>query len=320
MALTVAALVASYGAYYMKGSQGINNLKAKLYRGAQFDSLFTDFPTEDTIVRNVKVTSGEVLQPFQKGHTPKGGVTLLPQPINLYKIKADDEIYPDEIEATYVGFLAGEGVKREEWPIIRYWIEEIMLKQLVEDIDNNAFTAVYAAPTAGTAAAASTSFNGFRKVIQDLVDDTDSGIEVIATGALSSTATTFVGQIESFVAGMSTDYIASQREIIIAMSTANALKFRKGMRTLYNGNYEQTADLTALVDFPNVKVKGYLAMAGSSKIFATHTGNLLRPTKRNSQEVHVWADGRLVKAQHDHWRGYGVIDPRQFYTNDLENS
>lgn len=320
MALTVSALIASYGAYYMQGSQGMNNLKAKLYRGAEFDSLFTSFTQEDTIVRNVKVSSGEVLQPFQKAHTPKGGVTLLPQPINLYKLKADDEIYPDEIEGTYVTFLAGDGVKREDWPIIRYWVEEVMIKQLVEDIDTHAFTAVYAAPTAGTAAAASTSIDGFRKIIQNLVADVSSGINVIATGALSTTATTFVGQVEAFVAGMSPDYIKSQKEIIIAVSPANDIKFRKGMRTLYNGNYEQTKDLTALIDYPNVKVRGFQAMSGSSKIFATHKANLLLPLRRNSQEVHVWADGRLVKAQHDHWRGYGVVDPRLFYTNDLENT
>jgi hypothetical protein len=259
------------------------------------------------------------LQAFQKAFTPTGGVTMLPQPIHLTKIKDDDSNFPDQIESSYAGFLAGTGVDRKDWPVVRWWIEEVMLKQLVEDIDNWAFKAVYVAPTPGTAGAASGALHGFRKVIQDLVADTNSGINVIATGALNATPATFVGQIEAFVEGMDPDYRNSQ-EIVIAMSHTLANRFKKGMRTLYNVNYSQSADLMALIDYPNIKVMGQNAMSGSNKIFATHKANLLRPTKRNGVEVVVEGRTREVLAYHDHLRGYGVVDPRLFYTNDLENT
>jgi hypothetical protein len=36
--------------------------------------------------------------------------------------------------------------------------------------------------------------------------------------------------------------------------------------------------------------------------------------------VELDKNGRNVMALHDHWRGYGVADPRYFWTNDLENT
>ncbi len=316
-AITIAALLSEYGSFYQKGSQNERNLLAKLYKDAEFDQLFTYTPTTDTIIRNVKVTSNPVLQAFQKQFTPLGGIGFLPQPIDLYHIKADDDIYPDELEASYIGFLAGNGLDRKEWPIIRYWVEEILLKQFTEDIDNNAFSAVLVNPTPGTAGSPAGSMNGFKKIIQNLVAAGDT--TPIATGALSATATTFVDQIEAFVAAIPA-HLRKRLPMTIAVSDVLETRFRNGMRTKYNINYQQTGQLLEHIDYPNIKIKGFNALAGSNKIFASTKANMVLAVKRPNAMVDIEKHGRNVMALHDHWRGYGVADPRYFWTNDLENT
>jgi hypothetical protein len=316
-AITIAALLSEYGAFYQKGSQNERNLLAKLYKDAEFDSLFTYTPTEDTIIRNVKVTSNPVLQAFQKQFTPAGGIGFLPQPIDLFQIKADDDLYPDEIEKSYIGFLAGSGLDRKEWPIVRWWIENVFMKQFIEDIDDNAFSAVRVNPTAGTAGAPAGSMNGFKKIIQDLV--AGGHTTPIATGALSTTATTFVDQIEAFVAAIPA-HLRKRLPMTIAMSDVLETRYRNGMRAKYNSQYMQTEQLLTHIDYPNIKIKGFNAMAGSNKIFASTPANMILGVKRPSEMVQLDSDVRLIKAAHDHWRGYGVADPRYFWTNDLENT
>jgi hypothetical protein len=47
-----------------------------------------------------------VVQPFQKAFTPIGTFKFKPNEFSLYKLKIDMQEYPDDLEATYLGFLA----------------------------------------------------------------------------------------------------------------------------------------------------------------------------------------------------------------------
>ena len=317
MAILASGIISEFGAYYVKGSQGEKNLLKKLYQDAQFDSLFSYLPTEDTIVRNVRVSSTAVLQAFQKAFTPAGDVAFDPEPLVLDKIKADGTIYPDEIEESYIGFLASNNLDRKEWPISRWWIEEVFIKQFIQDIDLNGYSAVRVAPTAGTAGVPSAALNGFKKQIQLKV--AAGTTNVINTGALAAANTDFVTQMETFV-GAIPDLVRNRMEIFLAMSPANALKFKRGNRSKYNLNYNQQEDVSAFVDFPKIKVVGVDAMVGSNKVWATDKRNIVLAMKRPTQAVQLESVDRMVKAYTDHWRAYGIVDGRYFYTNDLENT
>lgn len=317
MAITATGIIAEYGAYYQKGSQNEKNLLKKLYKDAQFDSLFTYLPTTDTVIKNVKVASASVLQAFQKQFTPAGGVTFTPQTIYLDHIKADDEIYPDDIEKTYLGFLAANDLDRKTWPIVRWWVEEVLMKQFIEDIEANAFTGVRVNPTAGTAGSPSGALNGFRKHIQTLV--AASQTNVLATGAIEAAPIDFVTQLEEWVAMIDPLY-KSKMELRISLSPELALKFRQGNRAKYNLNWNQQSDLDSIVDFPRVKIQEVLNQAGSNKIWCTDKRNLVLAMKRPTEAVMFGQDMRLIKASTDHHRTYAVVDPRLFWTNDLENS
>jgi hypothetical protein len=316
MGLTTTALVADYGAYYKKGSQGRQDLMTALYRGAEFDAAFTTVTTDDTVIRKVIVSSDSVLQAFQKAFTPKGAAAFTTLPINLFKVKADDEIYPDDIEATYIGFLASNSLDRKEWPISRWYVEKVLMPQFFQDIDDNAYKAVYSAPTPGTAGASSAAFDGFKKV---LIDNEDAGKipagNILTTGTIPTDPGDFVGWVEGLVEAIDSD-LRARLQLGVHMSHAFALRYMKGMREVYNVNYQQTNELMSLVNFPNIKVAGFTAMSSESGVFIAPKANLIRGLKRPTSLVEMESGDRKVKVYSDHWRGYGVADGRFIWLTD----
>ena len=316
--LNISTLLADWGAYYMKGSQSLKNLHLQMYRGAQFDSLFTYVPTTDTVLREVPVSMTEVLQAYQETFTPKGDLSMLPVEIDLYPVKVDDQKNWDKLEASYVGFLTGEGLDRKTWPVSRWFMESLLLPKLVEDVELNAFKAVKVNPTAGTPGNAIDSLNGFRKYIKDRIAAGDTSI-VYNTGALVTDPADFVTQIEDWVA-LLPDNIRIKKGFFIAMNPTLILRYKKGMRAKYNVNYKQQDDPLTLIDFPNINISEQPSMAGSSKIFASFKENLLLGVKRPNKDMQFESVDRSVKYWHDHWRGYGFVDKNLFFTNDLENT
>lgn len=319
MAITLTALQSEYGSFYQKGSQNEKNLFTKIYREAEFDNLFTYRPTADTVVRNVHVLSNSVIQAYQKAFTPKGGGEFKPAQIDLFKVKADDSLTPDEIEESYIGFLAGEGQDKSQWPIVKWWLENILFKQFAEDIDTYGYSAVHAAPTAGTAGDSDEAFDGLGQVIKDrIADGSIPSANIIATGANSSTATTFVGQVEALVAGIP-DFLRKRLPFEIMMSTTLEQRYKDGMRTKYNANYAQ-AQISTHIDYQNIKIVGVSAMSGSAKLLASTKANRVLAIKRPALLADIQKDGRQINLLHDHWRGYGFADTRYVFTNDQENT
>lgn len=321
MALTITDVVTSFGAYYQKGSQGMKDLLGKLYRGNKFDELFTVVNTEDTVLRRVRVTSAAFVQAFQNTFTENAATTMTPVAINLSKIKFDAKELFEALEDSYIGFLTGNDLDRKTWPIARYLVEKVFLPQMVEDIEMSiAYKGVYVAPTEGTAGAVGAAMDGFKKYIQTIVASVElPAANIVATGALSATPATLVGQFETFVAGIP-DNIRTKPGLVIACSPTHALNYKIGMRSLYNANYAQESDLLTLANFPNIKISEQPAMAGDGKIFASFKENMLLGIKRGSKAVEIESVDRSVKIWHDHWRGYGVADARLFFTNDIGNS
>jgi hypothetical protein len=269
----------------------------------------------------VRVTSGSIVQAFQSTFTDNASVTFTPVELNLQKIKFDAAETFDDLEDSYIGFLAGNNLDRKTWPIARYIVEKILLPQMLEDIEMNlAYKGVYVTPVDGTPGAVGAAMDGFKKHIQTIVaSGALPGGNIINTGALSSTPDTLVGQIETFVAGIP-DNVRVKPGLVIAMSPTHALNYKKGMRSLYNANYAQESDLLRLANFPNITISEQPAMASDGKIFCSFKENLILGVKRGSRSVEVESVDRNVKMWHDHWRTYGVADARLFYTNDIGNS
>ena len=75
-----------------------------------------DRPSEDTIYRATLSQLNRIVQPFQKAFTPIGTTKFTPNQFDLYKLKVDMEETPDDLESSYLGFLAAQPEQdRSNW-------------------------------------------------------------------------------------------------------------------------------------------------------------------------------------------------------------
>jgi len=314
--ITASAVVSDFGAYYIDGGQSEMNIHDSLRESFADQDDFTVVETEDTVLREVNTEFTEVLQPFQTGFTPKGGVSFLPQPIPLFNVKIDQAFYPDALKNNWVGFLTANGLDRTQWPFVRWFVEKYVLGQISHDMVKNLYGAVYVAPTPGTPGAASTSFDGLKKIINTAI--TAGKITPIATGAANATDSVFTTQIETFAKSIPEEYW--ETPMGLQMSRALALKYKQGRRTKYNSNYAQAAEAMAVQDFENILVKGRGSLRGVSKIWATPKANALMGFKGGSNRniVEIEKVDRQVKVYTDFWVGIGFINNGLVFTNDQD--
>lgn len=317
MAITISDIITEHGAYYKKGGQGEQNLVAKFYEKSETEQLFTRVITEATVYDTAGIDTTRVVQPYQDTFTPLGGMTFTPEKIQLYEQKIDTQENPSKIEASWLGFLANDKSRdRKEWPLIRYWLEWI-LAQKNEDIEvNEIYSAIYAAPTPGTAGAAGTSMHGLQKVFVDSLARSGSNkVTLVTTGALESDAVDFVTQVETFIDTIPDKYKDSLGPIV--MSKANRRKFIRGNRAKYNINYDQKEDLTTVQDYelPVVSVR---SMQGKDRIWTTVKGNGIVAVKAPAGEnmLQVESVDRNVKAWTDWWKGIGFRYHPLVFVND----
>lgn len=316
--MTISDVTAAYGQYYINNGQNAQRLRKLLYHASsKLDALCTTMPTMDTQLRFARSTMTSVLQGFQKDWTPKGDMDFKPSPINLHPIKVDIEVYPHELEESWLGFLATEDKSPKDWPFIRWAIEEHYLGKLQEEwILEAAYGGVFAAPTVGTASAPGTVVNGLRKIINDSVAAGD--ITTIATGALDTAdPEALVGQIEDFAKAISTRYRGHNMTIAANMDVYDA--YREGVDIKYNKHYDQ-ADRTRIHRFGNLHIEGMVEMGTSGKIFCTPQANLIKGVRgvQNQNTFEIEAEDRKVKLFTDYHIGYGLIVPGAVFTNDQD--
>ena len=191
--------------------------------GRETTKYATQIKTDDTVYRLAKSTISSLVQSFQKSFTPKGDVTFTPYPIELFKMKVDMEIYPDDIEDNWLGFLASNSLTRKDWPLIRYILESHAFGKIAEDMElNEYYKGVYAAPTPGVAGANGTAMDGLKKTLQS------AGISRLTMAALD--AATIYDQIEAAFEQISEVYQTTEMVVCVAPKWARA--FLKDKRSL----------------------------------------------------------------------------------------
>jgi hypothetical protein len=316
--MNAADVVTEFGAYYLNHGQGRKDLNKILHYKGEFDELFTTTPTDDTVIRKGSALMTRLLQPFQKTWSPTGDVTFTPSSITLFKQKVDFQDYPDELEETWLGFLADRDLDRKAWPFVKWLIEEHIVPRLIQDHElSEVYAGAYAAPgTPGTAGAAGTAMDGAKTIINAHI--ATGGITPIATGALSATPLTFVNQVEAFADAITPLYRTMPMNI--AMNHPQSVIFKRGMREKYNTNYDQSTALMSVMDYPNLTIKGYHAMGSSGKLIATPKENAIRGVKRiaNLGNLRVENIDRQVKIYNDFSVGVGYVIPELVFTNNVE--
>jgi hypothetical protein len=322
MAINVAAVSAQFGSYYIKNPDNMKRLRNMLYNKVETAQFFQNRPTQDTKYRSSFASLDRVVQPFQKAFTPIGTLTFKPNEFDLFKLKIDKEETPDDLEATYEGFLAElEDLERANWPFIRWFMENHIMPAKQRDLElNEYFLGVYAAPVATVAGNAGTAMNGLRKVLRDYVTGgrTNLGQGAIAMGVPAADPADFVTQIEEWVDAID-DLLIDQLDYIF-MNRTLAKRYIRGRKKKYNMNYAQVSDYAAIEEHPGIKVQGLKSHTGSDLIWTSPSLNRIRPTKKAAlaDTMKVESYKRSVALFTDWWEALNFEVPEFIITNDQD--
>ena len=271
--------------------------------------------TDTAPIRSALGTFSDVLQRFQKEWTPKGTVAFTTKEIAMQHIKIDSDVYPDEIEDTWLGFLANEELDRKTWPLVKWWLEGLLEKGAENLEKNEIFWGVPGTITPGTPTASGTNILGIRKQINTAITAGDIVASIV--GAAPSDPVLFVTYVATF---WGTIPEIEQKEIdTIIMSRTLRTRFMKGMDIKYNTQYKQVSDLVSLKYHP-VTISGVASFEGSTKMVATPKWNRQRIVKKpNNQNIMlVTSLHRLVSATTDYYKGFGFWVDQYVHTNDVD--
>lgn len=303
MAIDLVDLKAEFGDYYIAGGQNEARLYQELFQGSVTEGFLTPIVTDDTIWRGAKAVVNSLVQSFQKDWTPKGGTAFLPLEIENFKMKVDDEICPDDVEATWLGFLASESLSREEWPLVRYIVEKMYLPKIKEDLElNEIYHGVYVVPTPGVANPDGANMDGLGKKIADGIIATT--INVVPVGLI--TPATIFDQVEAFAKGITGVYKMKDMNIYMSEDNAQLYDFAKRDALGTNPTY---AKGERPVDFTNKNVVGLPSMVGSDRFWSTPKENavVLKKKSQNKEKFKLEENKRVVDIMTDFWDGVGFI-------------
>jgi uncharacterized protein YciU (UPF0263 family) len=312
MTITTSAIVSEYGAFYQDAGQNKKRILNLLTQPRELTAFATPIKTDDTIFRLANASFRSLVQPFQKAFTQKGGVEIVPNEIRVYRMKIDDEFIPDELYATWLGFLAKGGIDRKDWPFVKWLIEVYYNSQIDQDMElNEYYKGVYATPGAGVAGLDGTSMNGLQKQLQLGVDA--GTINSIDIGALD--ADTIFDQVEEFTDSIAEVYQGIKMNVF--MSRAWFKKYMQDKRA--QGFYQKTSDaqITSGIDFTPLDVKPLACMVGTSDIFCTPAENFLHiaPATLSKNQFKLEEAKRSVAVMADWSEGLGFGINKAVWTN-----
>ncbi len=311
-------VVTAWGDYYLNEGQNMDQIHLLPFEEFGSQSSATIIQTNDTIIREANVEVQEVLQQYQDDFTAKGGVSFKPVEIKLYNMKIDVAFIPQKLRATWLGFLTNNDRTPEDYPFVRWAIEQYVMKQKEADLEKAFYNAVYEAPVEGVAGQVLKTMNGIEHIQNQLVASGD--VDVITTIDLgSATPTQMVTAIEDFIREIPEKY-RHEYALELNMNRTFRDKFKQGMRDKYNVNYLQTEQLLRVMDFENVSIVGRASMIGKERIWTTPKFNLLNPIKgfSNKDGFDVQKLDRKVKFLTDFWFGLGFVQPEILFMNGAE--
>lgn len=291
-----------YGHIYENSGQGMDRIKRALIQKAETDKYAHHIRITDDIYKMANDKFKSVLQPFRVRFEPQGGVQFFPNKIELQHIKIDLSFFPDDIIESWLGFLEGEGVKREQWPITKYMIE-VYLKQQI-DYDREMY-AIYKGKRNDNGNGPSDCMDGIKIKLKEGANNTNNPVNIIESVGLLDETTCFE-QVEAFSKKIKSIY--QKRPIIICVAPEFERAFLENKR---NNNFyfiNGPEEINNKVDFTKQIVMGLPSMSETKDMFAFTDGNLLRITRKDKFNFDLQKQDREVKILSDFREavGFGV--------------
>lgn len=302
MAITKTALVTEFGAHYIPEGQNEKRLLSALRQKTTTTSYAKPIIYDGDTYRFSNVVLGEIVQQFQKKFTPKGDIEFKPNSITLRNIKVDLSLYPDDVKASWLGFLESVNEQdRAKWPIVRYMIENEVIPQLKHDLEMKGyFKGSYVAPTVGTAGTTAQSIDGVQKLLDAGI--ANNSMKTVALSAKPTPANAF-DLIEEFVDNF--DSLLDGVKMRVYMDPKILRWYHRDKRNTHGAdvNYDPNKPV---VDFTNVELVGLPSMAGATYIWATPVDNFLYIRRVNGmKKPKVEESKREVFLMADWWEGLG---------------
>lgn len=308
--LILTDLKTAFGNYYLKNQQNMNRLLSLMKQKTFTPSLCTTVITEETKWRASKAVIGSIVQSFQKGFTPKGNITFTPRDFDIFNLKIDMEMYPDDIKGSWLGFLEGmDEQERAKWPFIRYAIEVHVLPQREQDLELlEYYKGVRVNPTAGTAGTTGASMNGIRKLI------TDGDPNDLALGTI--TVSNIFDKVEEASDKVPDMYKSTPMHVMMAPKWERA--YWRDKRNTHGGDTNFKEGSVRSVDFsPNLNIVGVPSMAGTDDMIIMPKTNLIHLRRPGGYKApKVEEAKREVFFMTDWWEAFAIaLDELVWYHN-----
>jgi hypothetical protein len=334
--IEIQEIVDQWGQVYLPEGQTEKDIKKMIFTEDDLSGDFRKVPNTGSVYKSAYSTIDEVLQAFQVPFLPKGDVAFKPIEYQLGQFKVDVSIQPDIFRRSWLGFLAQVNeVDRAKWPFIRWYIQNMLANRISQDfIQKVAFYGwevtgfVDTNPSVnpatfvrqfvkGAVTPANAAMDG---ILTTLIKLNDTGrVNVINVGAWSTDPVTYVGQIENFVKAIPFE-IRDTLDFLYCSKTRHEL-YRTGRRLKYNMQYAQVADLDAVQDNENIKVKGTYAMSGSNKHWITRGDNRVKPVQAEMTNRFLVERNKRVVDIYNDWAYTLAFDVPEFIfmcDNELE--
>ncbi|WP_234733244.1 hypothetical protein [Tellurirhabdus bombi] len=319
--MNVSDIITEFGNYYRQQGQGVASLFQVVNQPFESENALTPMFTDQTIWQASKASFNKVLQPFQRAFTPTQTSKFTPLEIRMFHMKGDVLEYPDDLESSWLGFLSSAKLKRSEWPIIRWMLENQFYPQLKEDLELDAVgRGVFVSPTINVASEPIKAMNGLQKIINDQI--TAGRMTPIGMGAIPSSDQDFVDYIEEFADMMDKKYWSQPMDVNLSQTLAR--KYARGYRDKYDKSIDFDVNKSINVQLTNLTLKPLPSMnlkndgEPCNRIFCTPKKNkvILKKKTQNMDMVDIQDFNRDVKIMTDFWLGVGFILPEIVFCND----
>ena len=310
--MDIQELLTAFGKYYLNNGQNLKRIKNMPFQGEVLTKYATLIKTDETVYRLAQARINSIVQSFQKTWTPKNAAKFVPKEIRQYHFKIDEDVQPDDIEASWLGFLASSSQKRTDWPLIKYLIETLYMPQIQKDMElKEYYKGVFIEPEIGNAGSTGSSMNGIQYLLKEGVEN--STINSIHLGPLHKD--TIFDQIELFADSIAEEFQGMGMNVMLSPKWHREYMRDKRAQGFYQ--IDGAAQIKNDIDFTPFSVVGIPGMYGTDDIFATPKENLLHLTKKseNKTNVHLEESKRTVSFMTDWWEGLGFGINEAVWTN-----
>jgi hypothetical protein len=335
--MTITDLVAAFGSHYRPEGQSIRDLDASFFQPLVTEGFFGGLiPTVKTEERRVKSVIGQILRKKQKAFTGDDSAEFKPRLISLQELAYEYQAYPDEIQASYIGFLAQLDTNdRAAWPITRYIVDVLMIQKGREEFElNEVYKGTSEAIDPGVANSPGENFDGLEAQMNASVAAAgdDDIVPITAPASWDTDPEAFLVELETFIEDVK--LTSNEARLLvegglirkIAMAPELRDRLAKGVFKTYNMNYNATRQniinqpIEVPLPFGNLIAVGLPSMSGKERIFMTPEINkacfIKKPMSETGPEVQKV--DREVKIFMDFWKGIGFWHKEYVYMSDHE--